>query len=74
MKIISLKCKGLASTQKKLALKRMLSVQKPDVILLQETLGSKFEVTKLLSSITNNFTFLAQSARGISGELAIGWN
>ena len=32
------------------------------------------EVTKVLSSISNSFTFLAQSARGLSGGLAIGWN
>ena len=74
MKILSHNCRGLESTQKKLSLKRMLSVQKPDVFLLQETLGKELEVTNLFSSITNNFTFLSQSAKGLSGGMAIGWN
>ena len=50
----------------------MLLVQELDVILLQETLGSEAEVTNLLSSIEKKFSFLAQSARGLSGGLVIG--
>ena len=51
----------------------MLSVHKPDVILLQETLGSELEVSKLLTTISPFYTFLAHSARGHSEGLAIGW-
>ena len=52
----------------------MLSIHKPDVVLLQETLGSEADVTTLLSSISPLYTFIAQSARGHFGGLAIGWN
>ena len=64
MKILSPNCRVLESTQKKLALKRMVQVQKPGIILLQETLGTKVEVSFCLSSILSNFSFLAQSAKG----------
>lgn len=74
MKLLSFNCRGLESTQKKLALKRMLMVHKPYVILLQETLGSEHEVSLHLSTISSSFSFLAQSARGLSSGLAIGWN
>ena len=74
MKILSLNCKGLESTQKNLSVKRMLSVHKPDVILLQETLGSELELSRLLTTISPFYTFLAHSARGHSGGQAIGWN
>ena len=74
MKLLSLNRKGLESIRKKLSLKRMIQVQNPDIILLQETLGSKAEVSSCLSSISSNFSFLAQSAKGLSGGLEIGWN
>ena len=74
MKFLSLDYRGLASTQKKLAFKRMLSVHKPDVVLLQETLGLEVDVTVLLSSISPLYTFIAQSGRGHTGGIAIRWN
>ena len=74
MKLISLNYRGLESTRKKVSIKRMLSVHKPDVVLLQENLGPELDVTTLISSISPLYTFLAQSARGHSGGFAIGWN
>ena len=74
MKFLSLNCRGLASTRKTLSLKRVIQVQKLDIILLQETLGTEEEVSRVLSSISSSFTFLAQSAKGHSGGLAIVWN
>ena len=73
MKLLSLKCRGLESTQKKLALKRMTAVQSPEVILLQETMGPEMEVENFLSSLSPLYSFTAQSANGYSGGLAIGW-
>ena len=73
-KFLSLNCKGLASTRKKIALKRVVQVQKLDIIILQETLGTEEEVSRVLSSISSSFTFLAHSAKGHSGGLAIAWN
>ena len=49
-------------------------MHKPDIILLQETLGTKEEVSRVFSSISSSFTFLAQSAKGHLGGLAIAWN
>ena len=73
MKIFSINYRGLANTRKKLSLKRILSIQTPEVILLQETMGSELEVENLLTSITPHYTFTAQSARGHLGLLALGW-
>ena len=49
-------------------------MQKPNIILLQETLGTEEEVSMVLSSISRSFTFLAQSAKYHLGGLAIVWN
>ena len=73
MKLLSLNCRGLASTQKKLPLKRMMEVLSPEIILLQETMGPNMEVELLLSSLLQLYCFTAQSANGHSGGLAIGW-
>ena len=73
MKLISLKCKGLASTRNKISLKRIMEVLSPEVILLQETMGPEMEVENLLSSLLPLYSFTTQSARGHSGGLAIGW-
>ena len=51
----------------------MISVQSPEVILLQETMGPKLEIENLLSSLLPLYYFTAQSARGHSGGLTIGW-
>ena len=74
MKLVSLNCRGLASTRKKLALKKMMEVLSPEVILLQETMGPELEVETSLSSLLLLYSFTAQSAFGHSGGLAIGWN
>ena len=73
MKLLSLNCKGLASTRKKLALKRMMEVLSPEVILLQETMGPEMEVEILLSSLLPLYSFTTQSAIGHSRGLSIGW-
>ena len=83
MKFVSLNCKGLESTQKKLALKRMMEVLSPKfilpqvlspkVILPQETMGQELEVETSLTSLLPQYSFTAQSAIGHSGGLAIGW-
>ena len=65
---------GLESCQKKLSLKRILLVQNPDIILLQETMGTGAAVTTLLNSVVRNFYFLAHNEKGHSGGLTIGWN
>ena len=39
MKIMSFNCRGLAGPGKNTALMRVLSLEHPDVLMLQETLG-----------------------------------
>ena len=73
MKFVSLNCRGLASTQKNLALKRMMEVLSPKFILLQETMGPELEVETSLTSLLPQYSFIAQSAIGHFGGLAIGW-
>lgn len=51
MKCISFNCRGLASSPKKLALKQLFEVEQPDIILLQETLGSAESTTRALASV-----------------------
>ena len=74
MKVLSLNCRGLASTWKKLSIKRLISVQKSDVVLFQETLGPESTVTGPLKNTIKNFEFIARDARGHSGGQVIGWN
>lgn len=74
MKCLSFNCRGLASTPKKLALKRLFEVESPDIILLQETLGPAESITHALSSLSARWNFLATDASGRSGGLAIGYN
>ena len=74
MKLLSLNYMDLASTHKKLSIKRMLLVHKLDIVLLQETLGSEVEVKNILSITSPFYTFMAQSPRRHFGGLAIGWN
>ena len=73
MKFVSLNCRGLESTWKKLALKRMMEVLSLEVILPQETMGQEMEVETSLTSILPQYSFTVKSAIGHSGGLAIGW-
>ena len=73
MKFVSLNYKGMESTQKNLALKRMMEVLSPEVILLQEIMGPELEVETSLTSLLPQYSFTSQSAIGHSGGLAIGW-
>ena len=73
MKFVSLNCRGLESTWKKLSLKRMMEVLSPEVILPQETMGLELEVETSLTSLLLQYSFTTQSAIGHSGGLEIGW-
>ena len=73
MKFVSLICRGLASSRKKLALKRMMEVLSLEVIILQETMGPELEVETSLTSLLTQYSFRAQSAINHSGGRAIGW-
>ena len=73
MKVMSFNCRGLASPLKKSSLRRLVELNQPDVILLQETLGCSEEVVRGLETLLSGWKFVAVDAKGRSGGLASGW-
>ena len=57
MKIMSFNCRGLVGTLKRSTLKRVVYMEHPDVIMLQETLGFgdviKIKLEKILENLEN---------------------
>lgn len=74
MIILSYNCRGLASLPKKLALKELVRSNKPDIILLQETLGKGEEVTGCLVKLLPGWSFHVIDANEHSGGVALGFN
>jgi len=74
MKIMSFNCRGLAGPIKKSAFRRVLTLEHPDVILLQETLGIGDEIKTRLECWLPGWVFVTLDVRGRSGGLAVGWN
>jgi len=73
MKVMSFNCRGLAGPKKKSALMRVLTLEHPDVILLQETLGVGEIVKDRLESWLAGWSFVTLDVRGRSGGMAVGW-
>ena len=74
MKIISFNCRGLVGPHKRSALQRVVELDQPKIILLQETLGEGLEMKTKLESWFGGWCFETLDVRGRSGSLAIGWN
>ena len=74
MKILSFNSKGLENNLKKLALKKLLSLQHPDIIFLQETMGMEEEISLHMKKYFTFYDFHAITARGHSGGLTLGWD
>jgi len=73
MKIMSFNCRGLAGPKKKSAFMRVLTLEHPDVILLQETFGLGDVIKEKLESWLGGWSFVTLDVRGRSGGLAVGW-
>eukprot|EP00253_Pinus_taeda_P029000 PITA_29000 len=73
MKILSFNYRGLASPEKKLALKHLLLSDLVDVILLQETLCKAEVVIPILSSWLSGWTFHALDVSRRSRGIAVGF-
>jgi len=71
MKLLTYNCMGLASSPKKLALKRLVLENQPDFIFLQETLSDEEVVTKFLTTLLPGWALLGQSPKGLSGGLIL---
>lgn len=69
MIILSYNCRGLASPHKKSLVKRMISLLGPQIIFLQETMGSRDVVKGTLESWLPRWSFEAVDAVGRLG----GW-
>jgi len=74
MKIMSFNCRGLAGPLKRPALRRVLDLEHPDVLMLQETLGEMEAVKSKLEGMLPGWVFHCLDVRGRSGGIATGWN
>lgn len=74
MNIISFNCRGLVSPHKKSSLKHLVMRIGPDVLYLQETLGSSEAITDSFQSLLPGWEFLVLDAKGRSGGLATSWH
>jgi len=74
MKIMSFNCRGLAGPKMKSTFKQVLTLEHPDVILLQETLGVGDVIKERMESWLAGWSFVTLDVRGRSGGLAVGWN
>jgi len=74
MKMLSFNYRGLASPDKKLAMRRLFLSEPFDILFLQETLGQGSVVTHLLESWLLGWSFHALDASRHSGGLALGVN
>ena len=73
MIFISYNCRGLASQPKKLALRELVRVHSPDVLMLQETLGKGEEVIGLLTKLLPGWLFQTLDANGRNGGVVTGY-
>jgi len=74
MKVMSFNCRGLAGPPKRSAHKRVVSLECPDILFLQETLGGGDEVKRILEKWFLGWLFEALDVKGKSGGLVVGWD
>ena len=71
MKILSLNRRGLESPSKKLALKRLVQLHNPHILLLQETVGQEEVIGTFLINPFMHMKFISEDARGYSRGIAL---
>lgn len=74
MKDISLYIRRLRGQSKKLAHKRMMDLDRLDIVLIQETMGRGSHLISNLKNPMASWNFLATQSEGFSEGLIIGWN
>jgi len=74
MKCLSFNCRGLASSDKKLALRSLIGSVRIDILLLQETLGNGGSINNILSNMLPGWIFHTLDSRGRSGGCALAFN
>lgn len=68
MIILSLNCRGLGNISKKLALKCLIHLHKPVILMLQEALSNGDFILQELRSLLPGWDFLCIDAIGRSGN------
>lgn len=70
MIIISFNFRGFSSATKKLALKELVKTYDPDLLMLQETLGSGEDISGALKKMVSSWIFQSLDVKGRSRGLA----
>lgn len=73
MKVMSFNCRGLGSPHKKSSLKHLVLRAKPEVIFLQETMGTSEVIKGVLQSLFPGWEFFVLDAKGRSGGVVTKW-
>ena len=73
MIVMTLNCRGLASTPKKLAIRRMIEDQFLDVIFVQETMCDGSLLVNALEIMLKDWKFVSVDAKGKYRGLLLGW-
>ena len=73
MIVTTLKCRGLASSPKKIIVRRLVEDQNIDVLFLQEIMGNGLCLAAEMESMFVGWIFISLDAKGKSGGLLIGW-
>lgn len=74
MKCLSFNCKGMVSSPKNLALRRLFESEPVDIIFLQEALGEANHINSILESLEPRWDFFSLDAVRRSARLALGYN
>ena len=74
MNVLSLNCRGLTGPRKRSAIQRVIELDLPDVVLLQETLGVGDVIKSSLESWFPRWCFESLDVHGRYWRLAIGWH
>ena len=74
MRYISWNCRGLGSNQKEEALKDIIRINKPDVLLVQETKMEESILYQVGQAICKKGPAIAISSKGASGGIATFWD
>ena len=64
MKCLSFNCRGLASSSKKLAMKRLIATEPIDIIMLQEILCSADQIIGVMQTLVPGWNFFANDVVG----------
>jgi exonuclease III len=74
MKVVSWNCRGLGSRDKKEEVRKLLKLEKPSILLIQETKMRDLETLQDLQKIWKKGEGKEISSRGASGGIGTFWN